>query len=929
MRNYQIKSVQIAPWLTGLIESGQSVIGSIRNRILGVADAYEQVPLVYRGVRIRCNTLLNIPRHIYRKTNEVDEKGKQVREEVPWPFPVELDWLLWRIQAAILFAGGSPLVKLSNDTRRRANGAPQDLEWLNPATVTVKWDSQQRKRIFTQNTQQVVGGTARSWPEEQIVFIREFSLRDDIGYGVAAVNVAMQSAKVAFSIPQMAAQFFENGAMPVSILSVAEGTDPDEQQRIEGFFQRIMSGIGRAYRLIAVRGDTEITTTQNRMKDNEAPALKDEARKDIARALELPVTLLDSDETYATATVHQRAYYSDTVYPGARMIASALNRDVLNLMGLELEFDLQEMSIFQEDEAARSASLGSLVMAIEQATNPDHLRAAMLILGYDLNNEVQELLFELPAQPVPLALPAPANGEQPPDGTPVAGANGVAPSGEQSAATATNDLRQTVGGSTAVREMQEAYYSGRLPREAAIANAVIVFGFTDEEAGRLFPETPPDAPKSDEQIAAEKQQAESARAATANPPSGTQPESPDSPEKKSIERRQFLKLARRNAGRASRFKFAALDDDEQVALFAAVKVVPAYGSDGHQAILKRFDKRIAPYERQAKEAITALLEKQRDALIARLTGEAKAAPSIGKPDAWHENFAATLEKLLKAIIQGTADDVLGDLNAGIAFDVLDPRVVKFIEAQAQRFAVEVNETTWEQLKKALAAGVEAGESINQLAARVEQVMGDRIKSSAETIARTEVLPAYTYATHEAWAQSDVVEAKTWIATNDDRTRETHREMHGQTVGLDEDFTSPGGATGQGPGLMGDIGEDANCRCTTIAKLKDNGGESKKAQPPAAPQPIINLTVNNHLPEQKPPTVEVTNEVQPSPTIIHETIVPAPEVTITNENNVTAQAGETKVDLVLPSRHTETRIVKRDSQGRAERIETDESYGEHG
>lgn len=65
---------------------------------------------------------------------------------------------------------------------------------------------------------------------------------------------------------------------------------------------------------------------------------------------------------------------------------------------------------------------------------------------------------------------------------------------EQSDAVATNDLRATVGGSQAIRELQKMYYAEELPREACIANARIVFGFTDVEAADLFPKTAPNAP---------------------------------------------------------------------------------------------------------------------------------------------------------------------------------------------------------------------------------------------------------------------------------------------------------------------------------------------------------------------------------------------------------------------------------------------------
>jgi HK97 family phage portal protein len=61
-----------------------------------------------------------------------------------------------------------------------------------------------------------------------------------------------------------------------------------------------------------------------------------------------------------------------------------------------------------------------------------------------------------------------------------------------------NDLRATVGGSVAVADLQKAYYKGELPRDAAIANAVLIFGFSEAEANRLFPEVSPEKLTEDE-----------------------------------------------------------------------------------------------------------------------------------------------------------------------------------------------------------------------------------------------------------------------------------------------------------------------------------------------------------------------------------------------------------------------------------------------
>jgi uncharacterized protein with gpF-like domain len=105
-------------------------------------------------------------------------------------------------------------------------------------------------------------------------------------------------------------------------------------------------------------------------------------------------------------------------------------------------------------------------------------------------------------------------------------------------------------------------------------------------------------------------------------------------------------------------------------------------------------------------------------------------------------------------------------------------------------------------------------------------MGDRIASSAETIARTEVLGASSGGALMSARESGVVGGKEWIAEiGDPRTRPDHEDAHGQTVALDDDF-EVGDDTGPGPGMMGSPENDCNCRCVAnfIIDTDWNGGD---------------------------------------------------------------------------------------------------------
>lgn len=142
---------------------------------------------------------------------------------------------------------------------------------------------------------------------------------------------------------------------------------------------------------------------------------------------------------------------------------------------------------------------------------------------------------------------------------------------------------------------------------------------------------------------------------------------------------------------------------------------------------------------------------------------------------------------------------------------------------------------YEQIRGALAAGVDSGASIPQLRADIADRLGvDRYAYVAERIARTEAhaaVEAGTYAAEQEWAASSGEEIfRMWWATPGPRTRAAHANAHGQVVALGEPFTV-GGATLRFPGdPAAPPSLSINCRCTAIYGLADELAE-------LAPDPI--------------------------------------------------------------------------------------------
>lgn len=152
---------------------------------------------------------------------------------------------------------------------------------------------------------------------------------------------------------------------------------------------------------------------------------------------------------------------------------------------------------------------------------------------------------------------------------------------------------------------------------------------------------------------------------------------------------------------------------------------------------------------------------------------------------------------------------------GVSFDLEAPFIQDFIGARANQLAGQVTSSTYAAIQQALQDGVAAGEDINRIAARVQDVFAQASTNRAKTIARTEVISAANGSASLAASQlpSDVAAGQEFIATRDERTRDDHAEADGQIVAMGEPFIV-GGESLLYPGDPAGSAENViNCRCT--------------------------------------------------------------------------------------------------------------------
>lgn len=215
-------------------------------------------------------------------------------------------------------------------------------------------------------------------------------------------------------------------------------------------------------------------------------------------------------------------------------------------------------------------------------------------------------------------------------------------------------------------------------------------------------------------------------------------------------------------------------------------------------------------------AVSGVFGEQRKVAIANLR-ETEPRARVRATDLFDSaGFAAIWERMTQRlrtrIFARAGKEALGLVGSELGFSV-DEQTVQFLAQQGARMVGDVDKTTQRFLARELAAGAQAGESVDQLAKRVDRVF--RNPRRARTIARTEVGIANQTGQLEGFRQSGIVERKRW-RTSRINTRDSHAATDGQTVELGQRFELGSGATAEHPLDPSLPASDiVNCRCFVV------------------------------------------------------------------------------------------------------------------
>lgn len=193
-----------------------------------------------------------------------------------------------------------------------------------------------------------------------------------------------------------------------------------------------------------------------------------------------------------------------------------------------------------------------------------------------------------------------------------------------------------------------------------------------------------------------------------------------------------------------------------------------------------------------------------------------------------QHWSDLVDTYTETVVRDVLDAAYHQVLPGVSEYASRPFVHNFIATSANKMKGTPNEV-FGMVRQIVDSAVTNGASIPDVAGQIEKLLSatgtDTWRNRAQTVARTEVHSAYAGGLYDAFAM--LVEADTeteyvlrWLATEDDRTRPTHRAVDGQTTPFGMPFTV-GGFPMLYPGdPAGPASEVINCRCTALLEEKD-------------------------------------------------------------------------------------------------------------
>jgi HK97 family phage portal protein len=334
-------------------------LGQIRTVAIPTAGAYDLVTgqgydlknydkssWAYSCIGIRADAVGRIPWRLTRNDKLVEQHPcidmlKDVNKFMNWVN------LIQATEIDLLMKGAAYWLKNGSEIFR-----------LNPGNMKVKKTAEGiEKFIYT------VNGKETGFNTDEIVYFRDFNPSDDLGPGVAPIDVCKKAIDVEYYCTRYVSDFFENGAMPGFVLETEDSIPETQKDRIVAFFKKTFGAKkGKNLHKFAIMDKgMKVSVLTSELDKMALDKVRDQARRDICVAFRVPMILVGAMDaaTYSNAAEARVNFYEDVIFPRVAYLASVINSEFIWKIdeSVNFEFATEELQILQEDENKKAERL--------------------------------------------------------------------------------------------------------------------------------------------------------------------------------------------------------------------------------------------------------------------------------------------------------------------------------------------------------------------------------------------------------------------------------------------------------------------------------------------------------------------------------------------------------------------------------------------
>ena len=218
----------------------------------------------------------------------------------------------------------------------------------------------------------------------------------------------------------------------------------------------------------------------------------------------------------------------------------------------------------------------------------------------------------------------------------------------------------------------------------------------------------------------------------------------------------------------------------------------------HDEFFGALFKAIAPYERKFKAMISTIWDEEERIIIANLKKMKKAWMTKDEVDQilypigiFEKKIANGTTQIFIEVMSSEGKRLVALHNLDMIFDVDNPGIQEWLADYTPKFSSQLETVNVAKLRAELSEGIRAGESIRELAKRVNETYDNWNRYRSEMIARSETIRASNAAAKETYRQSGVVKKIVWLSNLDDRCCQWCWELDGKVIDIEDNFFDKG------------------------------------------------------------------------------------------------------------------------------------------